>query len=545
MPNLLDKETIESIYEKATDILATVGVKFELDSTRELFKKHGAKVDEKIVFISPTLLDRALALLPKARYTPAGNKRLVAASPFSNAPMIIDDITGQSRRGNIRDAIKMYQLAETCDLYESINPGVVDPEDNDGEDQYISQIAMMLKYSDKFPNLSLRATKASAKNGDIYTSAKKAIQLIKEIKGDDSAPVMGQGICPMAPLSYDEESLINLAVLVEEKQDVTIFPCTLSFMTGPESLLGLVVQDIALCLAGVGIFSGIYHPAGLGLISRGISKMSMALGYNGMAGNAGLAAAPILAGVLNHLYGIRTAFIFLGCLNLAGTLIMLCLPVVEPEGTKKAGTSGEGSLILGFAVLCVCMMLGGIAYRAITVILPAYLELHNPVLLDWIGRVNWMPASRNVVASALSSAVFVVGMFGQFLGGFAAQRFEPRRAYLIFHLTAMPLVLAMAFTTDLSLLIAAMGYVLFLLGMQPIENTLVARFTPDRLRHSAYGTKFILTFGVGSVAVHLVGWIKGMWSLSAVFVAMTAVSLAIVISILVLIRTTRNIVVEK
>ncbi len=251
MPNLLDKETIESIYEKATDILATVGVKFELDSTRELFKKNGAKVDEKIVFISPTLLDRALALLPKARYTPAGNKRLVAASPFSNAPMIIDDITGQSRRGNIRDAIKMYQLAETCDLYESINPGVVDPEDNDGEDQYISQIAMMLKYSDKFPNLSLRATKASAKNGDIYTSAKKAIQLIKEIKGDDSAPVMGQGICPMAPLSYDEESLINLAVLVEEKQDVTIFPCTLSFMTGPESLLGLVVQDIALCLAGV------------------------------------------------------------------------------------------------------------------------------------------------------------------------------------------------------------------------------------------------------------------------------------------------------
>ncbi|MCG6912077.1 MAG: trimethylamine methyltransferase family protein, partial [Deltaproteobacteria bacterium] len=30
----------------------------------------------------------------------------------------------------------------------------------------------------------------------------------------------------------------------------TIFPCTLSFMTGPESLLGIVVHDIAICLAG-------------------------------------------------------------------------------------------------------------------------------------------------------------------------------------------------------------------------------------------------------------------------------------------------------
>ena len=49
----------------------------------------------------------------------------------------------------------MYQLAETCDLYESINPGVVDPEDNDSEDQHISQIAIMLKYLDKFPNLDL------------------------------------------------------------------------------------------------------------------------------------------------------------------------------------------------------------------------------------------------------------------------------------------------------------------------------------------------------------------------------------------------------
>ncbi|MGD2187269.1 MAG: trimethylamine methyltransferase family protein, partial [Desulfobacterales bacterium] len=128
---LLNKETIESIYEKATDILATVGVEFEIDSVVELFKKNGAKVEGKRVFISQSLLKTALDSLPKFKYTPTQNKRLVAASPFSNAPMIIDDITGKIRRGSIQDAVKMYQLAETCDLYESINPGVVDPEDND------------------------------------------------------------------------------------------------------------------------------------------------------------------------------------------------------------------------------------------------------------------------------------------------------------------------------------------------------------------------------------------------------------------------------
>lgn len=251
MSRLINKDTIESIYEKATDILATVGVEFELGSAVELFKKNGAKVEGNRVFISPDLLKRALDLLPKVKYTPKQIKRLVAASPFCNVPMIIDDSTGKIRRGNIQDAVKMYQLAETCELYESINPGVVDPEGNDSEDEYIGQIAMMLKYSDKFPNLSSRAAKSNTKNGDVYTSAKTAIRLIKEIKGDEGAPVMAQGICPNAPLSYDEESLINITVLVEEDQDITVFPCTLSFMTGPESLLGIVIHDIAISLAGV------------------------------------------------------------------------------------------------------------------------------------------------------------------------------------------------------------------------------------------------------------------------------------------------------
>ena len=248
---LLNKETIETIYEKARDILATIGVEFESESVLNLFKSNGAKVEGKRVFITPTLLTTALESLPKVKYIPTHKRRLVAASPFSNAPMIRDDVTGRFRHGNIQDAILMYQLAETSDLYESINPGVSEPEDNDSEDPYIGQMAMMLKYSDKFPGICFRATKSNTKNSDVYTSAKKAIQLIKAIKGDDGSPVMGQGISPNAPLSYDEESLINLTVLVEEEQDITIFPCTLSFMTGPESLLGIVVQDIANCLAGM------------------------------------------------------------------------------------------------------------------------------------------------------------------------------------------------------------------------------------------------------------------------------------------------------
>ena len=65
---LLNKETIETIYEKATDILATIGVEFESESVLNLFKINGAKVEGKRVFIMPSMLETALESLPKVKY---------------------------------------------------------------------------------------------------------------------------------------------------------------------------------------------------------------------------------------------------------------------------------------------------------------------------------------------------------------------------------------------------------------------------------------------------------------------------------------------
>ena len=300
-------------------------------------------------------------------------------------------------------------------------------------------------------------------------------------------------------------------------------------------------QIFSLCLAGVGLFSGIYHPAGLGLISRGITRMSMALGYNGMAGNAGLAAAPFFTGVVNHLFGSQAAYLFLGFMNLAGAGLMFFVPATEPPKKQEIQSHAPVNLLKGFLVLCLCMMLSGIAYRGASVILPSYFELRNQALFEWLSHLDWFPSSRNVAATTLTSLVYLVGILGQYMGGRFAERFEPRRGYLIFHSLAMPMALIMAYATDIPLLLVTMGYMLFLLGMQPIENTLVALLTPDKLRHSAYGTKFILTFGVGALSVHMVGWIKNAWSLPAVFVAMAAVSLGIVLSILALFYVTRGV----
>jgi hypothetical protein len=76
---------------------------------------------------------------------------------------------------------------------------------------------------------------------------------------------------------------------------------------------------------------------------------------------------------------------------------------------------------------------------------------------------------------------------------------------------------------ELPLVSAGAVFVFFSLGMQPIENSLFARFTPPRWRATGYGIKFILTFGVGSFAVQLVEWGKSAGDLSLVILCLAGI----------------------
>jgi MFS family permease len=300
----------------------------------------------------------------------------------------------------------------------------------------------------------------------------------------------------------------------------------------------------SLALAMIGLFSGIYHPIGLGMVSKGIKRLSLGLAYNGMFGSLGLATAPLLTGVVNWLWGPSAAYIFLGILNLLGVGLIAVLPRMEVHGTV-AKSSGDGNenrngFLAAFLILLVIMMLGGVVYRGATVILPAYFELKNQALFHWIHSAAGDGLSKNLVATTIVSFIFIVGMLGQYAGGRIAERFDLRFCYLTFHAITIPAAILMAMTADIPLVILALIYFFFLLGMQPIENTLVAKFTPRKLRHSAYGSKFVLTFGVGALAVKMIKAIETGFNIEAVFYALGLTSVVLVGVILILIYRTRR-----
>lgn len=295
---------------------------------------------------------------------------------------------------------------------------------------------------------------------------------------------------------------------------------------------------LTLSLAGVGFFSGIYHPVGLGLISKHVVRLSVGMGINGMFGNLGLAAAPLIAGILTWIWGPGSAYLALGGLNLLGLIAMavLSLPSTAAGGIKTASSGNRH----GFLILLVAMMLGGIVYRGSTVILPAYFELRNQEIFLWLANHLPRGLSANVVATMITSAIFIVGMLGQYMGGRIAEHFSLPHCYLVFHLITIPAAFFMAWAADVPLVMLALVFFFFLLGMQPIENTLLPRLTPPRWRHSAYGMKFVLTFGVGALAVNAVEIIEKQAGIRWCFPAMGGVSILLVITIVFLIIKMRS-----
>ena len=295
-------------------------------------------------------------------------------------------------------------------------------------------------------------------------------------------------------------------------------------------------RTLSLALAGTGLFSAIYHPIGLGLISKGVRRISVAMGYNAVFGGLGLAVAPLVTGVAVWVSGPKASLFVLAGMNFLGLVLLILLPLEESPVRQQEASDGDNGMLGAFLILLVAVMLGGIAFTGATLILPTYLELRGHGILEALASLSGKSLSGNLVATSVTTVIYAVGMLGQYVGGHAGDRYECKYSYLVFHAACIPFAFIMVFAQDFFLMVVAGLYFFFLLGMQAIENTLVARLSPKRWHHSAYGLKFVFTFGVGALGVKMIQGIDSLWGIQSIFYAFGTISVLIVISILFLIR---------
>ncbi len=300
-------------------------------------------------------------------------------------------------------------------------------------------------------------------------------------------------------------------------------------------------------LAIIGFFSSISHPAGLGLISIGMKNRGSALGINGMAGNLGLVSAPFIAGLFNWLVGWEMTFLLIGVLSILGGIVTALMKIDETPIQNKAESSNSGPTnnnhyIKYFLILCAAMTLGGFAYRINSIILPAYLEFNASFLWNFLKGFDLsnLQGAKTMAATLLVSLVYIISTLGQLVAGKLADRYDLRWLYFGFHATSIPFVISMGILDEQLLVISASVYVFFALGMQPIENSLVAKYTPKRWRSTSYGIKFILVFGFSSLAVYVVSWIKNAYNLETVYFLSGTIVFTLALFVLFLIWSSRG-----
>ena len=299
-------------------------------------------------------------------------------------------------------------------------------------------------------------------------------------------------------------------------------------------------------LLSIGIFLSLYHPAGVGLISKSIrtAKRGTALGRNGIFGSAGIASAPFISGLINFFIGWRYVYLFFGIISII-LAVLINFMKLEEQNIEDNTTSGisynkKTDTVIPFILLCISMALAGFVYRGQTLILPVYFEKKVPFLYEAIKNINFFAysGSKNLSATILASFVYFISIFGQILGGKVADRFDLRYAYTYFFIFSFPFLVGMYFAKNVSLFISAVMFILFSVGMQPVENSLIAYFVPKKWRNTSYGIKFILTFGVSSFVVYPIGFFERNYGLSSVFLLFSLIVVLLIVNNFVLIAYT-------
>jgi len=267
-------------------------------------------------------------------------------------------------------------------------------------------------------------------------------------------------------------------------------------------------------LGFMGFFCSIYHPAGLTLISHRVNALTKGMAVHGIFGTVGSASGPIMATALAALISWRASYAFLGVFNIIlAILTFFAIPKRKHSDDEYAvenhvQTTNRPALIFFY----ITNMLMGMAYYGFTTFMPTHFAENTN---------NFMPfISTTMKAGVFPSLVFLAGIIGQLIGGRLGSLYNRPKMLLLIVAVNIPFLLLMGYSSDIMLVVFSLFMGMAYFANQPISNTLIAEFTHSANRGLGYGISFFLSFGIGSFAAGLGGYIAENMGVAAVFPVM-------------------------
>ena len=260
--DVLTPDQMQTVHEKACEILANKGVVFESDAAIDIFKKHGFKVSDHTVFFDAHEIDRYVAQAPSQFKLEAPNHKhdvMVGGDRILIHPnggeVFMRDYDGTRRNATREDFAQLQMLYQALP---NIDIGGYEPVSLNDVDTRMRGIVGMFesfKHCDK-PLLSPMSLETIQRKEEV-------IRLYNIGFGSDDYTdnhyVTWHIVCPNSPLIYSQFACDGIQVYAQANQPVVIVSAPMSGITSPVYPLATVILSLAEELAGL-VFAQLVRP---------------------------------------------------------------------------------------------------------------------------------------------------------------------------------------------------------------------------------------------------------------------------------------------
>ena len=319
---------------------------------------------------------------------------------------------------------------------------------------------------------------------------------------------------PLAGWLADKYSRSLIIIIYPFGVSLGAFLC---FLSSSPIMLGFSIGVI-------GFFAAIFHPVGIAMLIRDSNKVGIRLGVNGVWGNMGVAAAPVLTGFIILNSNWQLSF-------LVPSIICLIFGIAQLRGFKEIDIKEEitkqkisNGLVEGWKIVLLSLTMttlaGGFIFGSLTFLIPRIFE------------VNLSGISVDIaITGLLAGIVYAIASLSQVGVGYLIDRYSPKIILGFVGIGQFFLIYLSSLYIDYALFFVMLMAMFFVFGQVPITDAILVRYVDDQWRARILSVKFLINLCAGASVLPLVSLFLGYgYTFSDLLTILSCLAIFVVIS---------------
>jgi len=319
---------------------------------------------------------------------------------------------------------------------------------------------------------------------------------------------------PLAGWLADKYSRSLIIIIYPFGVSLGAFLC---FLSSSPIMLGFSIGVI-------GFFAAIFHPVGIAMLIRDSNKVGVRLGVNGVWGNMGVAAAPVLTGFIILNSNWQLSF-------LVPSLICLIFGIAQLRGFKEIDIKEEktkqktsNGLVEGWKIVLLSLTMttlaGGFIFGSLTFLIPRIFE------------VNLSGISVDIaITGLLAGIVYAIASLSQVGVGYLIDKYSPKIILGFVGIGQFFLIYLSSLYIDYALFFVMLMAMFFVFGQVPITDAILVRYVDDQWRARILSVKFLINLCAGASVLPLVSLFLGYgYTFSDLLTILSCLAIFVVIS---------------